>query len=124
LKQLTPDPWSRVEDTYAVGQVVSGRVTRVAQFGAFVELEAGIEALAHASTFTAQGSQNWTTIVPVGMTATFEIQSIDLAKKRIGVALVAEEERDDYAAPQDDTSTKGLGSMADQLKHLLKPKPD
>jgi small subunit ribosomal protein S1 len=122
LKQLTPDPWSRVEDTYAVGQIVSGRVTRVAQFGAFVELEPGIEALAHASTFTPTGSQNWTTVVPAGMTAPFEILSIDLAKKRIGVALVAEEERDDYTARPDETSTKGFGSMADKLKDVLRPK--
>jgi len=122
LKQLTPDPWSRVEDKYAVGQIVSGRVTRVAQFGAFVELEPGIEALAHASTFTPTGSQNWTTIVPAGMTAPFEILSIDLTKKRIGVALVAEEERDDYTAPPDETSTKGFGSMADKLKDVLGPK--
>jgi small subunit ribosomal protein S1 len=122
LKQLTPDPWSRVEDKYAVGQIVSGRVTRVAQFGAFVELEPGIEALAHASTFTPTGSQNWTTIVPAGMTAPFEILSIDLTKKRIGVALVAEEERDDYTAPPDETSTKGFGSMADKLKDILGPK--
>jgi small subunit ribosomal protein S1 len=122
LKQLTPDPWSRVEDKYAVGQIVAGRVTRVAQFGAFVELEPGIEALAHASTFTPTGSQNWTTIVPAGTTATFEILSIDLTKKRIGVALVAEEERDDYTAPPDETSTKGFGSMADKLKDVLGPK--
>jgi small subunit ribosomal protein S1 len=122
LKQLTPDPWSRVEDTYAVGQIVTGRVTRVAQFGAFVELEPGIEALAHASTFTPTGSQNWTTVVPAGMTAPFEILSIDLAKKRIGVALVAEAERDDYAAPPAETSTKGFGSMADKLKDVLRPK--
>ena len=122
LKQLTPDPWSRVEDKYAVGQIVSGRVTRVAQFGAFVELEPGIEALAHASTFTPTGSQNWTTMVPAGMTAPFEVLSIDLAKKRIGVALVAEEERDDYSPPPDETSTKGFGSMADKLKDVLGPK--
>ena len=123
LRQLTPDPWSRVEDKYSVGQVVSGRVTRVAQFGAFVELEPGIEALAHASTFTPAGSQSWTTIVPVGTTASFEIQNIDLAKKRIGVGLVAEEERDDYTAPPE-ASTKGFGSLADKLKDVLKPKPD
>jgi hypothetical protein len=76
----------------------------------------------HASTFTPTGSQNWTTIVPAGMTAPFEILSIDLAKKRIGVALVAEEERDDYTGPPDETSTKGFGSMADKLKDVLGPK--
>ena len=62
-------------------------------------------------------------IVPVGTTASFEIQNIDLAKKRIGVGLVAEEERDDYTAPPE-ASTKGFGSLADKLKDVLKPKPD
>jgi small subunit ribosomal protein S1 len=91
LKQLTEDPWSRVPETYAVGQVRTGRVTRVAEFGAFVELEPGVEALAHVSTFAPTGrSQGWASLVPAGTTATFEILSIDLDKKRIGVALLPE----------------------------------
>ena len=45
LKQLTDDPWSNVQATYEAGQVRIGRVTRVAQFGAFVELEPGVEGL-------------------------------------------------------------------------------
>ena len=55
LKQLTADPWSTVEENYEVGQVREGRVTRLADFGAFVELEPGIEALAHVSTFPPTG---------------------------------------------------------------------
>ena len=91
LKQLTDDPWSRVETTYEVGQVHSGRVTRVAEFGAFVELEPGIEGLAHASTFAPTGrTQGWSASVSAGMTGAFEILSIDPAKKRIGVALLPE----------------------------------
>jgi len=91
LKQLTADPWSRVGDTYEVGQVRSGRVTRLAEFGAFVELEPGVEALAHASTFAPTGrTDGWTRAVAPGTTADFEILSIDLDKKRIGVALVPE----------------------------------
>ena len=69
----------------------SGRVTRVAEFGAFVELEPGIEGLAHASTFAPTGrSGDWVKSVPVGTTAAFEILSIDPAQKRIGIALVEE----------------------------------
>jgi small subunit ribosomal protein S1 len=91
LKQLMADPWSNVESSYEVGQVHSGRVTRVADFGAFVELAPGVEALAHASTFAPTGrSENWTRSVTVGMTAPFEILSLDFEKKRIGVALVPE----------------------------------
>jgi small subunit ribosomal protein S1 len=89
LKQLSADPWSSVKDTYAIGQVRNGRVTRVADFGAFVELEPGVEALAHGSTFAPTGrSEGWTTQVAPGMTGAFEILSVDLDKKRIGVALL------------------------------------
>ena len=91
LKQLQDDPWSTVGTAYQVGQVRSGRVTRVTEFGAFVELQPGIEGLAHASTFPPTGRPGaWAKAVPVGTTAAFEILSIDLAQKRIGVALVEE----------------------------------
>jgi small subunit ribosomal protein S1 len=91
LKQLSEDPWSRVPATYEVGQVRPGRVTRVAEFGAFVELEPGVEALAHASTFAPTGRRGgWTAETPVGMTGAFEILTIDAEKKRIGVALLPE----------------------------------
>jgi small subunit ribosomal protein S1 len=91
LKQLSADPWSRVPEVYKVGQRLPGRVTRVAKFGAFVELEPGVEALAHASTFMPTGrSGGWSSQVTAGMTGTFEILAIDLEQKRIGVALVPE----------------------------------
>ncbi len=91
LKQLSADPWSRVGGVYEVGQLRPGRVTRVAQFGAFVELEPGIEALAHVSTFAPTGrSGGWSGQIAPGMTGTFEVLSIDVDQKRIGVALVHE----------------------------------
>jgi small subunit ribosomal protein S1 len=92
LKQLTADPWSTVQTAYEVGHVRTGRVTRLTEFGAFVELEPGVEGLAHASTFAPTGhSKGWSRSIAVGMTAVFEILSIDLEKKRIGVALVEED---------------------------------
>jgi small subunit ribosomal protein S1 len=91
LKQLQDDPWSTVATTYQVGQVRTGRVTRVAEFGAFVELAPGIEGLAHATTFPPTGGRGgWAQSVSVGATAAFEILSVDLSQKRIGVALVEE----------------------------------
>ncbi len=89
MKQLLDDPWTTVSSKYEVGQVRTGRVTRVADFGAFVELEPGIEALAHASTFPPTGrSGDWAKSVGQGTSGAFEILSIDLEQKRIGVALV------------------------------------
>jgi small subunit ribosomal protein S1 len=92
LKQLQDDPWSAVGATYAVGQVLSGRVTRVAEFGVFVEVAPGIEALAHASTFPPTGRPGgWAKSAPTaGTTVTVEILSIDPSQKRIGIAMVEE----------------------------------
>ena len=127
LKQLSPDPWSTVHDTYEVGQVRTGRVTRLAEFGAFVEFEPGVEGLAHASTFAPTGrTDGWATLVSAGMTGTFEVLSIDLEKKRIGVALVqdAQEAAEvrEYAKRADAAPAEGFGSLADKLRGALKPR--
>ena len=131
LKQLTADPWSAVQATYEVGQVRTGRVTRVAEFGAFVELEPGIEALAHASTFAAtRGSQGWSAAVTAGMTGAFEIVNIDVEKKRIGVALVPEgsaragatDDLETEDAAKDAAPAEAFGSLAEKLRGALKPR--
>ena len=136
LKQLTVDPWSRVLETYEVGQVKPGRVTRIADFGAFVELEPGIEALAHASTFAPNRSTRWSSAISPNMTGAFEILSIDADKKRIGVALVPEgstrassvahegDEVRDYLDRENAESSPGLGSLADQLRGALGPRKE
>jgi small subunit ribosomal protein S1 len=130
LKQLTADPWSRVEATYEIGQVHMGRVTRVTEFGAFVELEPGVEGLAHASTFAPTGRpQGWSKLVAPDMTGAFEILSIDLEKKRIGVALVPEgsavpdgneaEEVREYTERESPAPAETFGSLADKLRGAL-----
>ena len=137
LKQLSDDPWSAVSANYAVGQTVTGRITRLADFGAFVELEPGIEGLAHSSTFVNNGSERWTRTAAVGLTGPFEILSIDLEKKRIGVALVGEgsarsrqkvatqeaeleaAEVREYTERRPATSGEGFGSLAGQLRGIL-----
>jgi len=144
LKQLSADPWSTVSARYEVGQVASGRVTRLAQFGAFVELEPGVEGLAHASTFAPTGhSGAWSKTVPVGTTMDFEIVAVDLEKKRIGLAPVADgatgsassarskdaeapvseaESLREYTERQDAAPPPTLGSLGDKLRGALKPR--
>jgi small subunit ribosomal protein S1 len=122
LKQLLDDPWSTVAGKYAVGQVRTGRVTRLADFGAFVELEPGIEGLAHASTFPPTGrTRGWAESVAVGSTAAFEILSIDPAQKRIGISLVDEgSSRIEGAEKPDAEPPASLGSLGDSLRNALK----
>jgi small subunit ribosomal protein S1 len=134
LKQLTADPWSSVHERYEVGQVRLGRVTRIVEFGAFVELEPGVEALAHASTFDPAGRSGggWSRALVAGMAGAFEVLSIDPEKKRIGVALVPEgSTRARGAEPSDlpeDTThedvapDEGFGTLADKLRGALKPR--
>lgn len=144
LKQLSADPWSTVPERYETGQLRPGRVTRVAEFGAFVELEPGVEALAHESTFTPTGrSEGWSSQVAPGMAGVFEILSIDLEKKRIGVALLtdgwpraqgttasrpgivpdasgAEDARE--WAEREAPPAEGFGTLADKLRSALEPR--
>jgi small subunit ribosomal protein S1 len=128
VKQVGEDPWSKVPATYEVGQVRVGRVTRIAEFGAFVELEPGIEALAHASTFDPSGRRDgWTASVPIGTTAAFEILSIDPDKRRMGVRLVPEgsaraAEVREFTEQADAASEDRLGSLGDKLRGALGPK--
>jgi len=130
LKQLTDDPWSTVPERYEVGQVRTGRVTRLAQFGAFVELEPGIEALAHASTFSQAGrSDAWSRLVAVGTKGAFEILTIDLEKKRIGVSLLQDwaspagadiDDMREYTERQDAPAAEAFGSLADKFRGVFK----
>jgi small subunit ribosomal protein S1 len=142
LKQLTADPWLTVQATYEVGHVRTGRITRLTEFGVFVELEPGVEGLAHPSTFPPTGrSKGWTELVAVGTTAAFEILSVDLEKKRIGLALVEEgsaraagpagskptmnpretEEVREDAERADGAAPEGFGSFAEKLRALKPP---
>jgi ribosomal protein S1 len=89
LNQLSENPWSKVGVAYKAGQTRPGKITRLAEFGAFVELELGIEGLAHIHICA---NANWKLVAP-GFSredGDIEIMSIDLDQKRIGVAMVGE----------------------------------
>lgn len=49
LKQTTPEPWSVINEKYQIGQVVTGKVVQIKEYGAFVELEPGLDGLVHIS---------------------------------------------------------------------------
>jgi small subunit ribosomal protein S1 len=130
LKQLQADPWSTVPERYKIGQALTGRVTRVADFGVFIELEPGVEALAHASAFAPTGKPDgWKAAVSPGAAVTVEILSVDLERKRIGVTVLeegslgAEERRElrDYAEQQNQAQAEGFGSLADKLRAVIRP---
>jgi len=125
LKQLTNDPWAAVEQKYPIGQVVRGKVTRLAEFGAFVELEAGVIGLLPISETTAGKGADIKKTLPVGTVVDVIVLEIDAAGRRIRLSIKAiqnaVEDADvrDYAARTDATTKDSFGSMADKLKGAL-----
>lgn len=87
LKRTQPNPWSRIEELYHVGQLVEGVVSRVAQFGAFVSLEPGVEALLHASQISDPAPVDASTVIYEGQTLWMRIISIEADKQRLGLSL-------------------------------------
>jgi small subunit ribosomal protein S1 len=88
MKQLQEDPWSAIEARYQVGQKLKGRVTNIADYGAFVELEPGIEGLIHVS------EMSWTKknvhpgkIVSTSQEVEVQVLEVDAAKRRISLGL-------------------------------------
>jgi small subunit ribosomal protein S1 len=129
LKQLQTDPWAAAADTYEVGQALQGRVTRLAEFGAFVELEPGIEALAHVSTFAPSKTRDgWKAEMSPGTDVAVEIVSFDPERKRIGVAVLSDRsakatEKSDvreFVERQERTGSEGFGSLADTLREAIR----
>ena len=93
LKKLQPDPWTLVDDHYQKGQLVEGRVTRVLDFGAFIELDLGIEGLLHSSEMIGTPELHPVDIVHPGETLLVKIIRIDSQRKRL--ALSARQVRQD-----------------------------
>lgn len=88
LKQLTPDPWDGAAGRYAVGQMLSGRVVSITDYGAFVELEPGIEGLVHVSEMGwSRRMKHPSKMVSVGATVDVRIIEIQSAKRRISLSL-------------------------------------
>ncbi|WP_166826777.1 S1 RNA-binding domain-containing protein [Thalassoroseus pseudoceratinae] len=89
MKQLKRNPWETVESTYPTDSTVSGRVTRVTDFGAFVELEPGVEGLVHISELDHRRVNRVADVLKEGDTSEFKVLEVDPNKKRISLSLKA-----------------------------------
>lgn len=98
LKQAGPDPWSSVTDRFATDMVTSGRVTRVVDFGAFVELEPGLEGLVHISELADRHVKNPNDVVKQGEEVRVRIKEIDREARRISLSIRGAAEKP--AAPE------------------------
>jgi len=88
IKQLTPDPWTEAEEKYTIGTKIQGRVVSLTDYGAFIEVEEGVEGLIHVS------EMSWTRkirhpsqVLNVGDNVDSMVLNIDVAKKRISLGM-------------------------------------
>lgn len=87
LKQTVPEPWSVIDDTYAVGQVVAGKVVQIKEYGAFVELEPGLDGLVHISEVAHKRVTNIADELSIGQEVSAKILEIDKDRKRISLSI-------------------------------------
>lgn len=131
LKQLSEDPWARVGTTYAAGQLVTGRVTRVARFGAFVELQPGVEGLIPLSEAGVARDSDLAKALPAGTAVDVVVLDVDEAGRRIRLSVQAVRDAEDAgelrayrdrerAAPGEDR----FDALADKLRGALAPRKD
>ena len=87
LKQIQPDPWTTVALRYPMGSRVTGKVVRLTDFGAFVELEAGVDGLLHISQMSNRPISRPDEVVNVGDELTLLVIRVDPNERRIGLSL-------------------------------------
>ncbi|MBE0467124.1 MAG: S1 RNA-binding domain-containing protein, partial [Candidatus Desulforudis sp.] len=116
LKQVLPNPWERVEEIYPVGAVVPAKVVRLVPFGAFVELEPGVEGLVHISHLADWHVAKPEDVIQEAQEIKVKVLSVDSENKRIRLSLrEAQKNTDDY---QDDQGEVTIGDVfGDLLKN-------
>jgi small subunit ribosomal protein S1 len=87
LKQLEASPWSTIEERFPVGTVANGKVTRTADYGAFVELEPGVEGLVHVSEVSNKRVWRVTDVAKEGQDVTVKVLSVDPENRRISLSI-------------------------------------
>ena len=87
LKQTTPEPWSVINEKYEVGQVVSGKVVQIKEYGAFIELEPGLDGLVHISEVAHKRVNDVAEELTLGQTVEAKILDIDTERKRISLSI-------------------------------------
>jgi len=125
IKQLTEDPWSQVPRRYPVGTRVKGAVTSLTDFGAFVELEEGVEGLIHVSQLSNERVDKPSSLFKLGDVVEAEVTNVDSREKRIGLSIKAlrkSEERDEMDAYMKRESEGVRFSFADLIAEAEKTK--
>lgn len=100
LKQLEEDPWAAIESRYKVGQVVKGKVSKIASFGAFIDLGDDIDGLVHISQISEERVTKVKDVLKVGDEVTARVIKVDKAERRIGLSIKAADYTEEQLAKE------------------------
>ncbi len=126
IKQLVPDPWDRIPHDYPTGKVVDGKVLKVLDFGAFVELERGVEGLVHVSEISEEHVEDPRTALTPGQAVKVLVLHADGAERKIGLSIKGASRAKDVADAQGfNSANAGGATLGDKFRgklDKLKPK--
>ncbi len=127
LRETTENPWDQVLSKYPVGSVHQGRVSRLADFGAFVTLEPGIDGLLHISKIGAgRRIHHPREVLEAGQELTVKIESVDPVQKRLALTpedyVAKEATQEQYTPPPMPKAPASMGTFGDLLKSQIKKK--
>ena len=89
LKQTTEDPWTKLVETYPVGTITDGKVTKIVPFGAFIELGDNVEGLVHISEMALKHIDSPAQVVHVGDTVKVKVMDVNVERRRISLSMKA-----------------------------------
>jgi len=89
IKQLTEDPWKNIDQKYKIGDLVKGQVTKLASFGAFVQLQDDIDGLVHISQLSEEHVAKVKDVLKVGQEVEARVIKVDKVERRIGLSIKA-----------------------------------
>src|SRR5215216_1934597 len=119
IKQLVPDPWDRIPFDYPVGRIVDAKVIKVLDFGAFVEIEKGVEGLIHVSEFSDQRVEDPKNFVKPGQALKAEIISVDAAERKIGFSVRGAARAEEVADAQGFSGGAPTATLGDVMREKL-----
>ncbi|WP_034328438.1 30S ribosomal protein S1 [Alkaliphilus transvaalensis] len=111
LKQLQPQPWDLAEQNYATGDIVEGKVVRMVDYGAFVELEPGLDGLVHISEISEGYVKKPSEALEIGQIVKVKVLEVNAEQKRISLSISAANKTEGEAEFTNDESSVTIGDV-------------